>query len=71
MLCPKCGIYNAEQAKTCLRCGCDLIAERPQHHQKKKKTRQRKGSSGIGAMITMCIFLVLSVALIVLTFAFR
>ena len=68
MLCPKCGIYNAERAQNCLRCGCELIVERPARRQ--KKVRKHRPSSGVGAMVAVGIFVVLSIVLIVLTFSY-
>ena len=68
MLCPKCGIYNAESAQNCLRCGVPLPV--PQPKSRKKKARRQKSSSGIGAMVTVGIFIVLSIVMVVLTFAY-
>ena len=61
MFCEKCGMNNTGSASVCLRCGYPLM-------QAPSRRRKDRRSSGIGALITVGIFMVLSAVLVILTF---
>ena len=65
MYCENCGMNNADHVATCLRCGYPMI--RPVRRE--RRPEKKASSSGMGALITVGIFMLLSAVLIILTFA--
>ena len=64
MFCENCGTQNVDRAPVCLRCGQPLMQPTVAPRRKKKRSRE----PGLGALITVGIFMLLSAILLILTF---
>ena len=64
MFCEHCGMNNVDRASVCLRCGYPLSAPAAPIRRAQKRTP----TPGIGSLITVGIFMLLSAVLIILTF---